>query len=178
MQDRTVVPNDFHFKNDKNGTLIIGENGSGKTVYLRSIASSYILANAGLPIPAENAVIELPTGIFVMMASSERALERAGQGGRFESEVSDLSDFVRNVESGSFVFLNEIFQSTSYDEGADALYSVLDHFSNERVKWILVTHLEQMIPMFESEASVIIQKTAKEDGFRFSFLKQSINKRK
>ncbi len=169
-QDKTVVPNDFRFANDKNGTLIIGENGSGKTVYLRSIASSYILANAGLPIPAESAVIELPTGIFVMMASSERNLERTGKGGRFESEVSDLAQFVHNVESGSFVFLNEIFQSTSYDEGAEALYPVLNHFSNKRVKWVLVTHLEQMIPMFENETSVIIQKTAKEDGFRFSFL--------
>ena len=167
-QDRTVVPNDFRFANDKNGTLIIGENGSGKTVYLRSIASSYILANAGLPIPAENAVIELPTGIFVMMASSERALERAGQGGRFESEVSDLSDFVRNVESGSFVFLNEIFQSTSYDEGAEALYSVLNHFSNKRVKWVLVTHLEKMITMFDNDNSVNIQKTVLKEGFRFS----------
>ena len=167
-QDRFIVPNDFRFANYNNGSLIIGENGSGKTVYLRSIASSYLLANAGLPIPAASAVIDFPAGIFVMMASSERDLERVGQGGRFESEVSDLAQFVHSVESGSFVFLNEIFQSTSYGEGAEALYSVLDHFSNKRVKWVLVTHLEQIITMFDGDNSVNIQKTAKEDGFRFS----------
>jgi hypothetical protein len=167
LQDQTVVSNDFSFKNDKNGILIIGENGSGKTVYLRSIASSYLLANAGLPIPADDAVIDLPEGIFVMMASSERDLERDGHGGRFESEVSDLAQFVHNVESGSLVFLNEIFQSTSYDEGAMALYSVLNHFSNKRVKWILVTHLEQMITMFDKNDCVIIQKAALKDGYKF-----------
>ncbi len=168
LRDETVVPNDFCFKSENDGILIIGENGSGKTVYLRSVASSYLLTNAGLPIPAASAVIDLPKGIFVMMASSERNLERVVQGGRFESEVSDLSQFVHNVSDGSFVFLNEVFQSTSYDEGASALYSVLKHFSKKRVKWMLVTHLEQMIAMFEGEDTVTIQKTAKKDGFRFT----------
>ncbi len=167
LQNQTVVPNDFCFKSGKNGILIVGENGSGKTVYLRSVASSFILTNAGLPVPAADAAVDLPAGIFVMMASSERDLERAGRGGRFESEVSDLAEFLHNVESGSFVFLNEVFQSTSYDEGAEALYSVLNHFSNKRVKWILVTHLEDMIKMFDGDYSVNIQKTAPEDGFKF-----------
>lgn len=167
-QGQQVIPNDFRFANDRNGTLITGENGSGKTVYLRSIASSCLLTNAGLPIPASDAVIALPAGIFVMMASSERKLERDGQGGRFESEVSDLARFVHNVEDGSFVFLNEVFQSTSYEDGAAALYSVLKHFSTKHVKWILVTHFEQMISMFNGDDSVNIQKTALKDGFRFS----------
>lgn len=165
---QAVVPNDFSFKDGKSGILIIGENGSGKTVYLRSAAASYLLTNAGLPIPAEYAVINMPSEIFVMMASSERDLERVGHGGRFESEVSELSDFVHKVNDGSVVFLNEIFQSTAYDEGAAALCAIIKHLSNKCVKWVLVTHLEQMITMFEGEDSVIIQRTAKEDGFRFA----------
>ena len=169
LQNQTVIPNDFLFKNGKKGVLIIGENGSGKTVYLRSAASSYLLTNAGLPIPAKSAVICLPAGIFVMMASSERDLERTGHGGRFESEVSDLADFINNVEVGSFVFLNEVFQSTSYDEGATALYSVLNHFSEKGAKWTVVTHLERIITMFECDDSVDIQKTALTDKFKFNF---------
>ena len=33
---------------------------------------------------------------------------------------------------------------------------------------MLVTHLDQMIAMFEGEDTVTIQKTAKKDGFRFT----------
>ena len=63
---------------------------------------------------------------------------------------------VDNLKPGAMVFLNETFQSTSYDEGASGLADILDYFSRNRIRWILVSHLKQLLNHFsDNEVSLI-----------------------
>ena len=45
-----IAPNDYG-ASDKDGALLLGDNGNGKTVFLRSIMTCQLLAQGGLPIP-------------------------------------------------------------------------------------------------------------------------------
>lgn len=150
-----VVPNDFAFPNQCNGTLIYGKNGSGKTVYLRSILLAFLLSQAGLPIPATSAKISICCGVaFLFSAYDDNRI--SNDIGRFEFEVEKMARIVKNTPKNGIVFLNEIFQSTAYSEGADALYEILSYLTNYGVKWILVSHLKSLETKFESKAVTLL----------------------
>ena len=150
----TVVPNGFVLKKDTKGILIGGDNSSGKTVYLRSIAMAYIFTQAGLPIPANSAQVALQNGLSIQMASAEKTLRASDSVGRFEEEVIELKDMINTISPNSLAFFNEIFQTTDYAEGAEGLYCILEYLNRKGIRWILVTHLTQLANMYSEQSSV------------------------
>ena len=152
----SVIPNDFIMEQDNRGLLVFGNNGSGKTVYLRSIGTMQVLAQAGLPIPCESAEITLFSQFATQFSEAEKEFCEGNDAGRFEQEVRELASMVDTLNEGALVFLNETFQSTAYTEGAEGLYHLLKHFSSRNIRWVLVSHLRQLEEMFEpNEATVL-----------------------
>ena len=151
-----VIPNDFVLSKDNGGLLVFGDNGSGKTVYLRSIGTMQILAQAGLPIPCESAEITLFSQLATQFSEAEKEFCEGNDAGRFEQEVRELAAIVDTLKEGSLVFLNETFQSTAYAEGAEGLYHLLRHFSALNIRWILVSHLRQLEEMFENNEVTVL----------------------
>ena len=139
-----VIPNDFTPKENRGGLLVFGNNGSGKTVYLRSVGTMQILAQAGLPLPCESAEITAFSQLATQFSEAEKEFCEGNDAGRFEQEVRELATMVDRLKEGSLVFLNETFQSTAYTEGAEGLYHLLNHFSDLNIRWILVSHLRQL----------------------------------
>jgi len=143
----SVTPNDA--KIAANGTIVFGENGSGKTVFLRSFATAQILTQAGLPIPAEYGTVKPYSKIVTQFSSSEKEPIPGSGIGRFETEVKELSEMIDTLHPGTLIFLNETFQSTSYEEGAEGLYHILRYLSDKGVFWVLVSHLHGLLPKFK-----------------------------
>ena len=135
-----VVGNDFKMKNKDKAFLVLGDNNSGKTVYLRSIATAILFYQSGLPICAKEAQMFPFNDLHLHMSSEE---SENGEG-RFEDEVRELSETLIELRSGSIVFINEIFQSTSYTEGEKALYDIINYMSDIGVFSITVTHLSDI----------------------------------
>ena len=151
-----VIPNDFKLAESNGGLLVFGNNGSGKTVYLRSIGTMQVLAQAGLPVPCESAEISLFSQLATQFSESEKEFCEGNDAGRFEQEVRELAVMVDTLKEGSLVFLNETFQSTAYAEGAEGLYHLLKHFSALNIRWILVSHLRQVEAMFEQNEATVL----------------------
>jgi len=158
-----VVPNDFILRKNIGGLLVFGNNGSGKTVYLRSIGTVQILAQAGLPVPCENAETALFSQLATQFSEAEKEFCEGNRAGRFEQEVRELATMVDTLKEGALVFLNETFQSTAYAEGAEGLYHLLKHFSALNIRWILVSHLRQLEETFDNNEATILH-TA--DGYK------------
>ncbi len=146
-----VVPNDIMLDDATEGITIRGENNSGKTVYLRSVGCAAMLAQNGLPIPAETATCGIFSGIFTQFAAGEKEFEVTSDAGRFEQEVREIAAVIDAVDERSLVMLNESFQTTAYAEGAVGLYGVLRYLTEIDVKWIAVTHLPTLEGMFGDE---------------------------
>lgn len=137
-----IVPNDVDIR--AGGMLIRGENNTGKTVYLRSIGCAQLLAQAGLPVLAENAVISVRSGIFSHFAAAEKDFTCDAipdVAGRFEEEVKELADIIAVIKPNSLVMLNETFQTTAYDEGAEGIYHIINHLRKKGAAIVFVTHL-------------------------------------
>ena len=151
-----VIPNDFKLGESNRGVLVFGNNCSGKTVYLRSVGTMQVLAQAGLPIPCESAEISLFSQLATQFSESEKEFCEGNDAGRFEQEVRELAAMVDTLKENSLVFLNETFQSTAYAEGAEGLYHLLKHFSALNIRWILVSHLRQLEEMFDSNEATVL----------------------
>ena len=146
-----VVPNDFCANKDgRQGTIILGKNNGGKTVFLRSIGTTQIFAQAGLPVIAQLTRIHIYDSIVSQFADSERHGEN--ESGRFEKEVKDMALIVDNATNNSLILLNEVFQSTAFEEGAYALSNILQYFSSIKANWILATHLLQICDLLSNKS--------------------------
>lgn len=142
-----IVPNNFNLE-DKHVVIITGDNGTGKTVFLRSIYFALLFGRAGLPIPAETATIELYNNIAIKFADNDTNISSSV--GRFEKEVASISNIFYNIDNNSAVFFNEIFQSTSYSEAENSLSNIIKSFTKRNVKCFLVTHLRELPCYFET----------------------------
>ena len=125
--DSKPVPNDVSLSGK--GVLIYGENGSGKTVFLRSLATARILFQCGLPVPAETAEFPVASRICAVF---------------FENEVKAVADAIGTLTPGSAVFFNEVFQSTEYREASEGFADILSYLTDTGVQWTAVTHLDEL----------------------------------
>lgn len=158
-----VVPNGFALKPSDQGLLVFGNNGSGKTVYLRSVGTMQLLAQAGLPIPCKSAEITLFSQLATQFSESEKEFCEGNDAGRFEQEVRELAVMVDTLQKGALVFLNETFQSTAYAEGAQGLYHILQHLSALGIRWILVSHLTLLETILEPGQAAVLHAA---DGYQ------------
>ncbi len=141
---KKVVPNTISVDGEKEGILIFGSNGSGKTVFLRSLACMQVLGQAGFPVPCGRCSIFPYKSIHTQFSEGEKMFTQGNDAGRFEQEVSEIKEMVDSLTENSLIILNETFQTTAYDEGAKGLYGILKYFTKKNVVWILVSHLTQL----------------------------------
>lgn len=137
-----VYPNSITIDENDSGRIIVGNNNTGKTVFIRSIGISQIFAQAGLFVTAEVANISIRNRILTFLSSKEIS---SMAGGRFEKEVSVISKIVDEVDNNSLIIMNEIFQSTSFEAGVDALYNILVYLTKKNTLWLTVTHLKEIV---------------------------------
>lgn len=130
------------------GILITGENNSGKTVYLRSVGMAQLLFQAGLPVPCESARMRILCAVCTCYAAAEKEFVSGNDAGRFEQEVRVLSQLAERIQPNSLLLLNEVFQTTSYSEGAEGLYHILNYFMRHGVNFIAVTHLKELVLLY------------------------------
>lgn len=157
------VPNDVSVTRER-GLLIFGKNSSGKTTFLRSVGCMQILAQAGLPIPAEAAQLTVYTALATQFSEAEKSETDTG---RFEKESCELSSMLDTLREGALVLLNETFQSTAYTEGADALAAILEYLGDMGITWIAVSHLSELTAFLSPDTYT---KAVMSDGYKLETL--------
>lgn len=109
LDERKAVPNDTEVQAETR--IITGSNMSGKTTYMRTLASSLVLAYAGSPVCAQ-AFACTPMHIF----TSIQVHDDQSQGiSTFYAEllrIKQMVDFAKN-ELPMFICIDEIFKGTN-----------------------------------------------------------------
>lgn len=166
----SVIPNDVNCVragDGLSGMLVTGRNNSGKTVYLRSIGTAVLLAQCGCPITAEFAEISVRRRIFTSFARAEGELVPLSSAGRFEEEVAEIAAIVDGMEPHSLLLLNETFQTTAYDEGADGMAPILEYLSALGCGFIFVTHLTRLTELYRTAPGVTVMRTSDDPRTRY-----------
>lgn len=144
--DSELVANDFRFDNDGMFFVITGPNRGGKSVITTAVGLSFAMAQLGLPITAESAVLSPCDGIFTHFpASSEDTVDK----GRLGEECARLGQIFDKITKNSLVLLDESLSSTGSYEGAYIAAELLSAFSLIGCRGIFSTHLHDLAASVE-----------------------------
>lgn len=121
--------------------IVTGPNQGGKTTYLRAVGLVQLLAQAGILVPAESAVISPVDRIFTHFASAEQTDDDRG---RLEEEMVRLRQIMQEISGDSLLLMNESFSSTNAHEGAVIAEEILRALSIIGARVVFVTHLYEL----------------------------------
>jgi hypothetical protein len=134
---RQVVGNDVN-ADSSDLVIITGANTGGKSTFLRSVGLAHLMMQAGMAVPAENFSSEVCDGLFTHYKREE---DSAMESGKWDEELSRMSEIVGKVRSNSLLLLNESFASTNEREGSEIASQIVRALLDSGVKVCFVTHL-------------------------------------
>ena len=118
--------------------IISGPNTGGKSVALKTVGLLSVMAQAGVPIPAESARLPIFTGIFTDIGDAQSIEQNLST---FSAHIRNLDRIVKRANERSLVLIDELGSATDPDEGAALAVAVAQHFLDARVLSIITTHL-------------------------------------
>jgi DNA mismatch repair protein MutS len=153
--DSALISNDIIFDNSAMIYVITGPNRGGKSVLTCSVGHAFAMAQLGLPVCAEKAVISPCDYIFTHFPTgSEDTVEK----GRLGEECARLDAIFDKVTAHSLVLLDESLSSTGSYEGAYIASEVLSGFSMVGCRLIFSTHLHDLAAAVEQINQTCIPK--------------------
>src|SRR5579884_1440676 len=132
-----VVPISLELAEESRQLIISGPNTGGKTVGLKTIGLLALMAQSGMPVPAEAAELPVFDSVFADIGDYQS----------IEQNLSTFSAHVRNIDliskaatSRSLVLLDELGSATDPEEGAALAVAIAKHFLDLGATSIISTH--------------------------------------
>jgi len=132
--------------------VISGPNTGGKTVALKTTGLLALMAQAGLPVPAEEALFPLFTAIYADIGDAQ-SIERNLSS--FSAHVVNVDHIARVAGPSSLVLLDELGSATDPEEGAALAVAVAEHFLGLNAWTCITTHLTSLKVYAASRAGVL-----------------------
>jgi DNA mismatch repair protein MutS len=136
------VPNDCDLSPDRRLLLLTGPNMAGKSTFLRQNALIVVLAQAGLPVPAEHAHIGLVDRLFSRVGAAD---DLARGRSTFMVEMTETAAILHQAGPRSLVVVDEIGRGTATLDGLAIAWAVLEALhSAVRCRTIFATHFHEL----------------------------------
>ncbi len=135
------VANDVRMGDSGRIFILTGPNQGGKTTYTQMIGLCHLLAQAGLWVPATNAVMSPVDNIYTHYPLEE-SLETAT--GRFGDEAQRLNQVFTRATRDSLILFNESLASTSAGESLYIAQDLVRILRRMGARAIFATHLHEL----------------------------------
>ncbi len=136
------VPNDCDLSPDQRVLLLTGPNMAGKSTFLRQNALIVVLAQAGLPVPAESATIGVVDRLFSRVGAAD---DLARGRSTFMVEMTETAAILHQAGPRSIVVVDEIGRGTATLDGLAIAWAVLEALhSATRCRTIFATHFHEL----------------------------------
>jgi len=145
LPNKEFVPNEVYLNNKEHQLIIItGPNMAGKSVYIRQVAITMLLAQIGCFIPAEKAEITLVDNIFVRSGASDMITSGLST---FMVEMVETANILNNATNESLIIMDEIGRGTSTYDGISIAWAIAEYLINRKgiyPKTLFATHYHEL----------------------------------
>jgi len=121
--------------------IVSGPNTGGKTVVLKTAGLLTLMAQAGVPVPAERARLPLFTAVYADIGDAQSIEQNLST---FSSHVVNVNRIARAADEYSLVLLDELGSATDPEEGAALAVAVAEHFLKLHAWCLITTHLTSL----------------------------------
>src|SRR3954454_14298716 len=133
----SVVPVSLELEGDRRQLIITGPNTGGKTVTLKTAGLLALMAQSGLPVPADRAELPVFDAVLADIGDYQSIEQNLST---FSAHVTNIDFISRTATAHSLVLLDELGSATDPEEGAALAVAIADHFRRSGALSIISTH--------------------------------------
>jgi len=132
-----IVPLDLELPPEAPQLIVSGPNTGGKTVALKTVGLLALMAQAGIPVPAEAAELPLFDAVLADIGDAQSIAQDLSS---FSAHITRLNAIASRATSHSLVLLDELGSATDPEEGAALAAAIAAHFAARRTWCLISTH--------------------------------------
>jgi DNA mismatch repair protein MutS2 len=134
---KAVVPLTLEIDAAHRQLIISGPNTGGKTVGLKTVGLLVLMAQAGIPVPAERADLPICDAVLADIGDSQSIEQNLST---FSAHVTNIDFISHTATARSLVLLDELGSATDPEEGAALAVAIAEHFRRVSALTIISTH--------------------------------------
>jgi DNA mismatch repair protein MutS2 len=132
-----VVPITIELEGDARELVITGPNTGGKTVALKTLGLLALMAQSGIPVPADRAEFPMFDAVLADIGDYQSIEQNLST---FSAHVTNIDFIARTATAESLVLLDELGSATDPEEGAALAVAIAEHFRQAGCVAIISTH--------------------------------------
>ena len=137
LKGATPVPITLELEGPRRELIITGPNTGGKTVSLKTVGLLALMAQCGIPVPADRADMPIFDAVLADIGDSQSIEQNLST---FSAHVTNIDFISRTATANSLVLLDELGSATDPEEGAALAVAIATHFHEIRCMTIISTH--------------------------------------
>ncbi len=136
-REANVVPMSLALNDGERQLIISGPNTGGKTVALKTTGLLAMMAQAGIPVPATEAVFPLCNAFLADIGDAQSIEQNLST---FSAHIANLQRISQLADSSSLVLLDELGSATDPEEGAALAVAIAGYFLDRHAWCLISTH--------------------------------------
>ncbi len=132
-----VVPISVELEGANRQLIITGPNTGGKTVTLKTLGLLALMAQSGLPVPADRAELPVFDAVLADIGDYQSIEQNLST---FSAHVTNIDFISRTASPHSLVLLDELGSATDPEEGAALAVAIAGHFAGIGCMTVISTH--------------------------------------
>ncbi len=137
LKAAAVVPVSIELEGSQRQLVITGPNTGGKTVTLKTIGLLALMAQSGIPVPADHAEMPVFDAVLADIGDYQSIEQNLST---FSAHVTNIDFISRTATVNSLVLLDELGSATDPEEGAALAVAIAAHFARIGCITVISTH--------------------------------------
>src|SRR5579862_7751743 len=137
LKHAKIIPITIELEGSHRQLVITGPNTGGKTVSLKTLGLLALMAQSGIPVPADRADMPVFDSILADIGDYQSIEQNLST---FSAHVTNIDFISRTATANSLVLLDELGSATDPEEGAALAVAIAEYFRRVGCMSVISTH--------------------------------------